>query len=114
MIPLQNGRTIPGAPPPSEHLHPLDAPDRAVILHLMTVTTPAEMDIVNAARLVTRYRDSLLSRDLYEKLLLILESWSLTTEQLNERSRTIWFSGWKPTFNAKSDEQVGSGADVEG
>lgn len=114
MIPLRNGRPIPGAPPPDERLHPLDAQDRAIVLHLITVATPSEVDIVQAARLLTRYRDSLLSHDLYDKLLLVLETWGLTTEQLNERSRAIWLSGWRPTFAAPADEQVGSGADVEG
>ena len=98
--------------PPSPH--PLDQVDRRIIETLLSVETPLEIDIVQAARLITRYRDSLLSPDLYLKLQQVLTRWSMTTAELFERSRGIWMSGWLPSLAAPQQEDVGSGADVEG
>ena len=94
--------------------HPLDQTDRLIIETLLTVETPLQIDIVQAARLVTRYRDSLLSPDLYSKLQQVMTRWSLTIAELHERSREIWMSGWLPSLASPQQEEVGSGADVEG
>lgn len=91
----------------------MDAHDRAIILQLLEVREPAPMDIVNAARLDTRYRDSLLSTDLYRLLQQVARNWNTTLADISDRSRAIWLSGWKPTIG-QPEEQVGSGADVEG
>jgi hypothetical protein len=88
--------------------------DREVIEALLSVETPLEIDIVQAARLTTRYRDSLLSPDLHLKLRQVLTRWSMTTADLYARSREIWMSGWLPSLAAPQQEDVGSGADVEG
>ncbi len=94
--------------------HPLDQTDRRIIETLLTVERPLQIDIVQAARLTTRYRDSLLSPDLYTKLQQVLVRWSMTTAELYERSREIWMSDWRPSLNSPQQEDVGSGADVEG
>lgn len=98
--------------PPSPH--PLDQVDREAIEALLNIEVPLRIDIVHASRLTTRYRDSLLSPDLYVKLQQVLTRWSMTTAELYERSREIWMSGWRPSLNSPQQEGVGSGADVEG
>ena len=40
--------------------------------------------------------------------------WSLTIAELHERSLEIWMSGWLPSLANPQQEEVGSGADVEG
>lgn len=95
-------------------LHPLDQADRLIIETLLTVETPLQIDIVQAARLVTRYRDSLLSPDLYSKLQQVMTCWSLTIAELHERARDIWMSDWCPSLATPQQQEVGSGADVEG
>jgi len=94
--------------------HPMDKVDRAIILELLEAREPTNMDIVNAARLATRYRDSLLSDDLYKLLQQVARNWSTTLVDVQERSRAIWLSGWKPADHAAELQGVGSGADVEG
>lgn len=104
-------------PRPSEYrpasLHPLDKEDRVIIEGLLATAEPSSLDIVQAARLVQRYKDSLLSSDLYIKLQQAIERWGMTIEQLFDRSRSIWMSGWRPTRDNAAPSEVGSGADVE-
>jgi hypothetical protein len=95
--------------------HPLDGLDRPVIERLLTVTDPSDTDLVNAARLHARYKDSLLSPDLLPKVLQAMENWSLSLDELHARTREIWRSGWRPRLDDSTQEQpVGSGADMEG
>lgn len=91
----------------------MDRTDRAIIQSLLLVTDPGPMDLVQAARLITRYRDSLLSSDLHELLLTAIRRWGFTVEQLQGKTRDLWMSGWTPTIQDSSGE-VGSGADTEG
>jgi hypothetical protein len=94
--------------------HPLDGIDRPVIEALLTASAPSDQNLVDAARLLTRYRDSRLSPDLAPKILEALRNWSLSAEQLHERTRAIWASGWRPPVpEGPQEQQVGSGADVE-
>jgi|688.fasta_scaffold74192_6 hypothetical protein len=97
-----------------EHPHPLDLLDRPVIEALAGVSAPSESDIVNASRLYIRYRDSRLSPDLAETILQALKAWNLSVEELQERARAIWQSGWRPSVPDAEEQPVGSGADVEG
>jgi hypothetical protein len=96
-----------------QSIHPMDQTDRQLILQLLETRSPANIDIVNAARLTTRYRDSLLSPDLYKLLQQVARNWTTTLVDIQERSRAIWLSGWKPADHAAELQGVGSGADVE-
>lgn len=106
------------APSPSLPLlppgrHPLDATDRPLVDALLLTGEPSDGDITTAARLIIRYRDSVLSPDLVIKLRQALNRWGLTEDQLMVRSRVIWASGWRPA-PVDQPAEVGSGADVEG
>jgi hypothetical protein len=93
-------------------LHPLDHIDRKAIEGLLLVREPSDLDLVNAAGLITRYRDSRLSPDLRDLLDRVLRNWSLGQAELFSLTRAIWRSGWTPTA-ALSGAAIGSGADVE-
>lgn len=96
-------------------LHPLDAADRPVIEALLATSAPSDAEIVDAARLHTRYCDSRLSPDLTAKILQAISSWGYSLSDLQEAARRIWQSGWRPAAPTSPEEQqVGSGADVEG
>lgn len=110
-MPFPASRLSQTAPPAG--LHPLDAQDRATIASLLEVTAPVPLDIVNAARLNTRYRDSELSKDLYPMLIQAVANWGMTIDEVVKRALGVWSSGWRPEA-ARSDEiTVGSGANVE-
>ena len=94
-------------------LHPMDTIDRQTIHSLSPSSEPSDADIVQAARLVMRYRDSRLSPDLMALLGQALQRWSLTVEELFSMARAIWQSGRGPQA-LNDDQPVGSGADVEG
>lgn len=102
------------ARPSPAGLHPLDQLDRPVIERLLAATEPTDADLVDAARLISRYRDSRLSPDLRESLRQVLRNWGLGLAQLQERTCAIWASGWRPQLAATQEPEVGSGADVEG
>jgi hypothetical protein len=102
----------PAAAAAVDHPHPLDPVDRPIIEALAAAASPSELDIVNASRLYVRYCHSRLSPDLFQQILQALDRWSLSIEELQERARAIWQSGWRPP-TPSSDEPVGSGADVE-
>lgn len=84
-----------------------------MITALLQVAAPTDANLVDAARLVTRYRDSLLSPDLADQLRQVLANWSMSLGRLQQRTRAIWASGWRPAI-AEQQSEVGSGADVEG
>lgn len=112
-------------------LNPSDAADRRTITGLQQVPTPREIDIINAARLISRYspeqcRDPLdpsipsPSADLFGMLAACAKRWGLTRSELQERARAIWAaadSGWPACLGTERDlqtlETVGSGADVQ-
>lgn len=95
-------------------LHPLDATDRPVIESLLLVSQPSDRNLVDTARLLSRYRGATLSPDLWDKLQQALGRWGLTEDELNTRARVIWASGWRPSMDHADAIDVGSGADVEG
>lgn len=102
------------ARPSPASLHPLDQLDRPVIERLLAVSQPTDADLVDAARLIARYRDTRLSPDLRDSLRQVLRNWGLNLAQLQERTRAIWASGWRPQLETAQEPEVGSGADVEG
>lgn len=102
------------APLPAS-LHPLDAVDRPIIEALLRVEQPGDEDIVHAARLWIRHRDSLVSPDLAEMLDAAFRRWGLSDSQVYKRAFDIWSRpGWRPSIDGQeSSSTVGSGADVE-
>lgn len=85
-----------------------------MIERLLATPSPSDDDLVHAARLHARYKDSRLSPDLLPRILQALENWSLSIDELHARTRKIWRSGWRPQLDDSPQEQpVGSGADVE-
>lgn len=90
----------------------MDLVDRGTIESLARLDVPSEADIVHAARLAIRYRDSRLSSDLMALLLQAVTRWSLTLDELYARAQSIWSSGRAPAA-LQQDLEVGSGADVE-
>lgn len=90
--------------------HPLYAVDRNTVDRLLAATQPGQQDIVDCARLITRYEAFPGASDIKGDLSHCLRSWNLTRAELNASARTIWQSGYRPV--AESAEEVGSGADV--
>lgn len=90
--------------------HPLYAVDRSTVDRLLAATKPGQQDIVDCARLITRYEAFPGAPDIKDDLNHCLRSWNLTRAELNTSARTIWQSGYRPAV--QNAEEVGSGADV--
>ncbi len=93
-----------------EQNHPLHIVDRDHIDRLLAKDIPDEGDLVELARLFLRYEDFPGAFDLKEDMKKILNAWGQTRESLNEKTRNIWESGYRPGVNR--DNTVGSGFDT--
>ena len=67
-------------------------------------------DITNASRLLIRYSGVPNSEDLRNSIIMALHKWDKTSDDLHEKSKSIWQSGWRP--GRLEEEEIGSGADV--
>ena len=92
--------------------HPLHGTDRAHVDRLLAVETPGDADLVDAARLLTRYEDFPGAPDLRDDLAKVLRFWGLDRNQLQQRTRTLWSAGFRPAGLARVSEGVGSGFDT--
>lgn len=90
--------------------HPLYEQDRRVVDRLIASPAPVDDDLVDAARLLTRYRDFPGADDIKADIYAAMGRWDLTLSDLHAATRRIWASGWRPRFDDRAE--VGSGADV--
>jgi len=67
-------------------------------------------DITNASRLLIRYSGVPNSEALRNSIIMALHKWDKTSDDLHEKSKSIWQSGWRP--GRLEEEEIGSGADV--
>lgn len=95
-----------------DQTHPLHALDREVVDRLLAVATPADADLVDAARLLMRYAGFPGAADLQEDLAKLLRLWGLGREELHARTRAIWAAGFRPAAEAGGAEAVGSSFDT--
>jgi hypothetical protein len=90
--------------------HPLYDRERLVVDRLLQATTPTSQDIVDAARLLTRFDGFPGHQDLTSDIIKAARSWGCQDrDDLNSRARVVWQRGFRPGL---SDDEVGSGADV--
>ena len=92
--------------------HPLHGTDRAHVDRLLAVETAGDADLVDAARLLTRYEDFPGAQDLRDDLAKVLRLWGLDRNQLQGRTRALWSAGFRPAGLAPVSEGVGSGFDT--
>jgi hypothetical protein len=98
-----------------QSVHPLEGRDRPIVDRLLTRTaaTRTDQDVVDVARLMTRYRDFPGAIPLKQNLIKAARGMGFTgRDDLNAAARSIWQSGFRPT-QEQADTGVGSGADVQ-
>ncbi len=94
--------------------HPLYSLDRATVDRLLAATAPEEADLIDAARLLSRYRGFPGAFDLQDDLARAIRLWGLSEDALRDRARVLWQGGWRPGAKAAVAEPVGSGFDASG
>lgn len=104
----------PGAGGGGAQSHPLYSLDRDIVDRLLTAEVPTDGDLVDAARLLSRYEGFPGAFDLQNDLERAVRLWGLNRETLQSRTRAIWQGGFKPGSNSAKAEPVGSGFDASG
>ena len=86
--------------------HPQNKKDRITVNNLLKVeSAPGDLDLVELARLIIRYRDFPGARDIQRDLENILTAWQLTEEQLYVKTRAIHAGGMVYRRTATGEQQ---------
>ena len=104
----------PGEEEGSAQSHPLYSLDRDIVDRLLAAEVPTDGDLVDAARLLSRYEGFPGAFDLQNDLERAVRLWGLNRETLQTRTRAIWQEGFKPGTSGAKAEPVGSGFDASG
>ena len=91
--------------------HPLYSTDRENLDRLCGKERPTSIDFVELARLLIRYKDFNGAEDLNADMEKLLKKWSINRNTLEEKTRTIWSEGFRPS-SSSSPDNVGSGFDT--
>ncbi len=103
---------VPGEAAGDGQSHPLYNLDRQTVDRLLAAETPTDADLVDAARLLSRYEGFPGAFDLQSDLERAIRLWSLNRESLQARTRALWQGGYRPGAGASGAEPVGSGFDA--
>ncbi len=91
--------------------HPLYSTDRENLDRLCGVEAPSNIDFVELARLLIRYKDFRGAEDLNSDMEKILKKWNINRNSLEEETRKLWSEGFRPNGFSNTDN-VGSGFDT--
>ena len=94
----------------SEQTHPLHATDKEIVDSLITKEKPDDLDYINLARLINRYRNFHGEIEIKNDIEKILKFWNMTKNELFSKTKTIWSKSFRPS-NSNQD-LVGSGFDT--
>jgi hypothetical protein len=92
--------------------HPLYSQDRSTVDRLLAAQAPADADLVDAARLLSRYDGFPGAFDLQNDLERAIRLWGLDLVTLQAKTRALWQGGYKPGASDPKAEPVGSGFDA--
>ncbi|MFN9546156.1 MAG: DUF3288 family protein [Cyanobacteriota bacterium] len=92
--------------------HPLYAVDRNTVNRLLAATAPEDDDLVDAARLLSRYDGFPGAFDLQDDLRRAIRLWGLSEDDLRARARALWQGGYRAGAKGGEAEPVGSGFDA--
>lgn len=86
--------------------HPQSKQDRVTVNSLLQVqVNPSELNLVELARLIIRYRDFPGARDIQQDLQVVLDTWQLTEAELYARTRVIHAAGMVYRRTATGEQQ---------
>ena len=94
----------------NEQTHPLHLTDKKIIDSLITKKKPEDLDLVNLARLINRYKNFPGEIDIKNDIKKILNFWKINRGELFLKTKNIWSKSFRPS-NTNRD-LVGSGFDT--
>ena len=93
-----------------DQIHPLHDIDKSIIDALVVKQIPEDIDLINLARLINRYKNFPGEKVLKNDLEKIINFWNISEEILFAKTREIWSNDFKP--NNASKDLIGSGFDT--
>ena len=94
----------------NEQTHPLHATDKNIIDSLITKEKPEDLDFINLAILINRYKNFPGEIDIKNDIEKILNFWKITKNELFSKTKDIWSKSFRPTDTNK--DLVDSGFDT--
>ena len=93
----------------NEQTHPLHATDKIIIDSLITKEEPENLDFINLARLINRYKNFPGEFEIRNDIEKILKFWKITKNELFSKTKKIWSNSFSSNTNK---DLVGSGFDT--
>ena len=94
----------------NEQTHPLHATDKNIIDSLITKEKPEDLDFINLARLINRYKNFPGEFEIKVDIKKIMKFWKLSENELFSKTKEIWSKSFRPSNTNK--DLVGSGFDT--
>ena len=94
----------------NEQTHPLHATDKNIIDSLITKEKPEDIDFINLARLINRYKDFPGELEIKDDIEKTLKFWKITKNELFLKTKNLWSNNFRPSNTNK--DLVGSGFDT--
>ena len=94
----------------NEQTHPLHAIDKNIIDSLITKDKPEDLDFINLARLINRYKNFPGETEIKDDIEKTLNFWKMTKNELFFKTKDIWSKSFRPSNTNK--DLVGSGFDT--
>ena len=94
----------------NEQTHPLHATDKNIIDSLITKEKPDDLDFINLARLINRYKNFPGETEIKVDIEKILNFWKISKNELFSKTKVIWSKNFRPSNTTK--DLVGSGFDT--
>tara|TARA_A100001388_G_scaffold79024_1_gene56621 strand:- start:711 stop:1007 length:297 start_codon:yes stop_codon:yes gene_type:complete len=94
----------------NEQTHPLHATDKNIVDSLITKEKPDDIDFINLARLINRYKNFPGETEIKDDIEKILNFWKISKNELFSKTKVVWSKSFRPTNTTK--DLVGSGFDT--
>ena len=94
----------------NEQTHPLHAADKNIIDSLISNKDPEDLDFINLARLINRYKNFPGEIEIKNDIEKTLRFWKISQEELFFKTKNIWSKSFRPSSTNK--DLVGSGFDT--
>ncbi len=94
----------------NEQTHPLHATDKNIVDSLITKEKPDDLDLINLARLINRYKNFPGETEIKDDIEKILNFWKISKNELFSKTKVVWSKSFRPSNTTK--DLVGSGFDT--
>lgn len=91
---------------------PLEQTDEAIVRRLLSTSEPSDFDLLEAGRLIMRYKAYTGRAKIANDLLQLPLKWNITIEEIYRHCRALWNSDAAKEYYTTTEQQIGSGSDI--